>query len=147
MFRTTHTITRTAAGLALVACLAGISASSVFASGPIPSQYATWLAGPQRHLMDGRSPDTRDAAERAREARAAVSQRLVRLASVALAQGVLETRFGFSPARAESWTSGACSYEDRPPSCYLSPSRARSTAQAEATSLGADRVRHVMPHA
>ena len=145
MFRTSHTITRRAAGLALVACLAGISASSVFASGPIPSQYAIWLAGPQRHLMDGRSPDTRDAAERAHEP--VVSRRLVRLASVGLAQDVLEARFGFSSARAESWTTGACSYEDRPPSCYLSPAQARATAQAEARSLGANRVSHLMPHA
>jgi hypothetical protein len=128
MFRTTHTISRTAAGLALVAALTGISVSSALGSSPPRNEYATWLAGPRAH-------------------RTVVSQRLVLLASVGLAQGVLETRFGFSPARAESWTTGVCSYGDRPPSCYLSPAQARATALAEARSLGADRDRHDLPHA
>ena len=144
MFPTTRTTSRTAATLALFAALAGILVSSALGSSPPAGEYATWLAGPHARVVDGRSPDTRDAAQRAQEARAAVSQRLVQLASAGFARGVLETRFGFSPARAESWTTGACSYRDRPPSCYLSPARARSTAQAEATSLGASR--HVDPH-
>jgi hypothetical protein len=69
MFRKTHTITRSAAGLAVAAFLAGLTASSGLASGntSFTREYATWLAGPKvQHLSDGRSPDTRDAAQQAR---------------------------------------------------------------------------------
>jgi hypothetical protein len=68
MFRKTHTIKRSAAGLAVAASLAGLTASSGLASGntSFTREYATWLAGPKVHLADGRSPDTRDAARRAR---------------------------------------------------------------------------------
>jgi hypothetical protein len=68
MFRKAHTIQRTAAALALTASIAGLAASSALASGNtiFTRQYATWLAGPKAHLLDGRSPDTRDAALQAR---------------------------------------------------------------------------------
>ena len=63
MFRKTHTIKRSAAGLAVAACISGLTASSALASGntSFTREYATWLAGPKvQHLSDGRSPDTRD---------------------------------------------------------------------------------------
>jgi hypothetical protein len=68
MFRKTHTIKRSAAGLAVAACISGLTASSALASGntSFAHEYATWLAGPKVHLSDGRSPDTRDAAQQAR---------------------------------------------------------------------------------
>jgi hypothetical protein len=56
--------------------------------------------------------------------------------SVGLARGVLETQAGFSQARAVSWTTGVCSYQDRPASCYLTPANARRTSIAEARALG-----------
>jgi hypothetical protein len=56
--------------------------------------------------------------------------------SVGLARGILETQFGFSPSRAVSWTTGACSYQVKPSSCYLTPAEARSTSVAEASSFG-----------
>jgi hypothetical protein len=62
MFRTIHTICRTAAAVALTASVAGISASSALGSSAVPSEYATWLAGPRAQVTDGRSPDTIDAA-------------------------------------------------------------------------------------
>ena len=73
MFRITHTIRRAASSLAVVACLAGASATSAFAGGShtsLPSDYWVWLAGPKAFVADGRSPDTRDAAQRARSGRA-----------------------------------------------------------------------------
>jgi hypothetical protein len=69
MFRKTHTIKRSAAGIAVAACITGLAASSALASGntSFTREYATWLAGPKvQHLSDGRSPDTRDAAQQAR---------------------------------------------------------------------------------
>jgi hypothetical protein len=68
MFRRAHTIQRSAAGLAVAACITGLAASSALASGntSFTREYATWLAGAKVHLPDGRSPDTRDAALRAR---------------------------------------------------------------------------------
>ena len=68
MFRKTHTIKRSAAGLAVAACISGLTASSALASGntSFAHEYATWLAGPKvQHLSDGRSPDTRGAARQA----------------------------------------------------------------------------------
>jgi hypothetical protein len=69
MFRKTHTIKRSAAGLAAAACISGLTASSALASGntSFAHEYATWLAGPKvQQLSDGRSPDTRDSAQQAR---------------------------------------------------------------------------------
>jgi hypothetical protein len=54
-----------------------------------------------------------------------------------LAQGILETHFGFSPARAVDWTTGVCSFADRPGSCYLSTKQAAAQSYAEALSMGA----------
>jgi hypothetical protein len=54
-----------------------------------------------------------------------------------LAQGILETHFGFSPSRAADWTTGVCSYADKPSSCYLTAKQASAQSYAEARSLGA----------
>jgi hypothetical protein len=54
-----------------------------------------------------------------------------------LAQGILETHFGFSPSRAVDWTTGVCSYADRPGSCYLTTKQAWAQSYAEAQSMGA----------
>ena len=56
--------------------------------------------------------------------------------SVGLARGVLETQAGFSQARAVSWTTGACSYQVKPASCYQTPGQARKTSVAEARAIG-----------
>jgi hypothetical protein len=56
--------------------------------------------------------------------------------SVGLARGILETQFGFSPSRAVAWTTGVCTYVDKPASCYLTQSQARATSLAEAQALG-----------
>ena len=53
-----------------------------------------------------------------------------------LAQGILETHFGFSPSRAVDWTTGVCSYADRPGSCYLTTKQAWAQSYAEAQSMG-----------
>jgi hypothetical protein len=54
-----------------------------------------------------------------------------------LAQGILETHFGFSPSRAADWTTGVCSYADKPSTCYLTAKQAATQASFEAGSLGA----------
>lgn len=59
--------------------------------------------------------------------------------SAGLARAILMSQYGFSAGRAESWTSGACSYQERPASCYLTPAQARAVSVAEATALGAYR--------
>jgi hypothetical protein len=56
---------------------------------------------------------------------------------VNLAKGVLESQFGFSPSRATDWTTGVCSYADKPSSCYLTPTQAKEQSYAQARSIGA----------
>lgn len=66
MFSNTNRIRRTVTGLVVAASVASLAGSSALASGNAsiaPRNYSTWLAGPKVHLIDGRSPDTRDAAQ------------------------------------------------------------------------------------
>jgi hypothetical protein len=66
MFSNTNKIRRTVTGLVVAASVAGLAGSSALASGNAnfaPRNYSTWLAGPKVHMIDGRSPDTRDAAQ------------------------------------------------------------------------------------
>jgi hypothetical protein len=55
---------------------------------------------------------------------------------VGLARGILETQFGFSPSRAADWTTGVCSYQVKPSSCYQTPAHAQAQSVAEAPALG-----------
>jgi hypothetical protein len=58
------------------------------------------------------------------------------LAEAAIARGILETEFGFSPSRAADWTTGVCSNGDNPGSCYLTAKQASAQAAAEAQAFG-----------
>lgn len=56
---------------------------------------------------------------------------------VNLAKSVLEAQFGFSPSRATDWTTGVCSYVDKPSSCYLTAPQAKAQSWAQARAMGA----------
>jgi hypothetical protein len=51
-----------------------------------------------------------------------------------LAVSVLKGR-GWSPSQIYDWTQGACSYEIKPASCYLTPAEARLASQSLAYSM------------
>src|SRR5581483_5590680 len=55
---------------------------------------------------------------------------------VNLARGILQTQYGFSPGKAIAWTTGVCSYPDKPSSCYLTEQQAAEQSQALAEALG-----------
>jgi hypothetical protein len=55
---------------------------------------------------------------------------------VNLAKGVLESQFGFSPSRATDWTTGVCSYADKPSTCYLTKHESAQQSNAQAQAMG-----------
>jgi LPXTG-motif cell wall-anchored protein len=55
---------------------------------------------------------------------------------VGLARSLLE-RFGLAPAQAVAWTTGVCSYQVKPASCYLTAAEAKLASQRLAETLGA----------
>jgi hypothetical protein len=55
-----------------------------------------------------------------------------------LAVSILRAR-GWSASRIYDWTQGACSYQVKPASCYLTPAQARLASQRLAQSMGGPR--------
>ncbi len=56
---------------------------------------------------------------------------------VGFARSILMSQYGFSPSQAVDWTTGVCSYADKPSSCYLTAAQARAQSYAQARAMGA----------
>jgi len=109
---------------ALVAAFAVPAATATPRPGSESDVIDRYLVSHRASTLDGRSPDTLDAA------RSAHPVQLVRPGAVdPLAAGALGA-LGMSSAQIESWTHGACSYADKPAGCYLTPVEARAASNS-----------------